>query len=172
MGVRRVVTRHDAERRSVVASDEEAIAIPFGSRGGAVYVVWGRDDVAHFPDDGSVPRTARAFPPPGGCRVSVAELPPGESTEFDEFVSTALAEFTEPGRPGMHRTASLDFDIVLEGTVGLELDGEEVLLSSGDIVVQNGTRHRWHNRGPGKAKWAAVVVGARHDLVSPSSEEL
>jgi len=172
MGVRRVVTRHDAARRSVVASDEEAIAIPFGSRGGTVYVVWARDDVAHFPDDGSLPRTARAFPPAGGCRVSVAEIPPGESTEFDEFVSTALAEFAEPGRPGMHRTASLDFDIVLEGTVGLELDGEEILLSPGDIVVQNGTRHRWHNRGPGKAKWAAVVIGAHHDLVLPSSGEL
>ena len=46
-----------------------------------------------------------------------------------------------------------------------ELDGEEVLPQLGDIVVQNGTRHRWHNRGPGPAKWAAVVIGARHDLV-------
>jgi quercetin dioxygenase-like cupin family protein len=154
-----------------VASDEGAIAIPFGSRGGAVHVVWGRDDIARFPDDGSPALTASAFPPPGGCRVSVAELPPGESTEFDEFVSTALAEFAESGRPGMHRTASLDFDIVLEGTVGLELDGEEIVLNPGDIVVQNGTRHRWHNRGSNKAKWVAVVIGAHHDLVRPRVTE-
>jgi quercetin dioxygenase-like cupin family protein len=98
--------------------------------------------------------------------VSVAELPPGESTEFDEFVSRSAAEFAEPNRPGVHRTASLDFDIVLQGVVGLELDGEEVVLNPGDIVVQNGTRHRWHNRGPGTARWVAVVIGARHDLVS------
>jgi quercetin dioxygenase-like cupin family protein len=168
MAVRRVVTGHNAERRSVVASDGLALKIPFGSNGGAFHLVWGRDDIAHFPDDGSRPRTARAFPPPGGCRVAVAELPPGESTEFDAFVSTALAEFAEPGRPGLHRTPSLDFDIVLEGTVGLELDGEEILLNPGDIVVQNGTRHRWHNRGPGRAKWATVVIGAPHDLVPPS----
>ena len=49
-------------------------------------------------------------------------------------------------RAGMHRTATLDYDIVLEGTIGLELDnGAEVTLHPGDIVVQNGTRHRWHN---------------------------
>jgi quercetin dioxygenase-like cupin family protein len=169
MGVRRVVTRHDAEGRSIVASDEAAVTIPFGSSGGAICAVWGRDDVAHFPDDGSPPRTMGAFPPPGGCRASVQDLPPGESTEFDEFVNASLAEFAEATRPGMHRTASLDFNIVLEGTVGLELDGEEILLNPGDVLVQNGTRHRWHNRGPGRAKWATVVIGARHDLVSRSS---
>ena len=33
-------------------------------------------------------------------------------------------------------------------TVCLELDnGAEVTLEPGDVVVQNGTRHRWHNRG-------------------------
>ena len=91
MPVRRVATGHNAEGRSVVASDRPSLEIPFGNNGGAFHVVWGRDDVAHFPDDGSRPRTASAFPPPGGCGVVVVELPPGESTEFDEFVSTALA---------------------------------------------------------------------------------
>jgi uncharacterized cupin superfamily protein len=94
-----------------------------------------------------------------------AVLPPGGSRDFDEFVSTALAEFTEPGRPGVHRTASVDFDIVLEGAVGLELGDGEVMLHPGDAAVLNGTRHRWHNRGEGFAKWASVNIGARHDLV-------
>jgi mannose-6-phosphate isomerase-like protein (cupin superfamily) len=165
MTVRRVVTGHD-DGRSIVASDDDAVPIPFGTRGGATYLVWGRDDIARFPDDGSPQPWSAAFPPPGGTRVSVTELPPGESSEFDEFVSRALAEFADPTRPGMHRTASLDFDIVLEGTVGLELDGEEVVLRPGDIVVQNGTRHRWHNRGSDTAKFAAVVIGAANDLVS------
>ncbi len=165
MPVRRLVTGHDSEGRSVAAADEQAPRIPFGSHDGAVYLVWGRDDVARFPDDGAQPQITSPFPPPGGCRASVTELPPGASTDFDEFVTTALAKYADPEQPGMHRTASIDFDIVLEGTIGLELDGEEVLLGPGDIVVQNGTRHRWHNRGPGTAKWAAVVIGARNDLV-------
>ena len=104
--VRRVVTGHDSVGNGLVVSDEEAAAIAFGSSGGASYLLWGRDDTAEFPDDGSPPTFTEAFPPPGGCGVSVSELPPGESTEFDEFVSIALARYAEPGKPGMHRTAS------------------------------------------------------------------
>jgi quercetin dioxygenase-like cupin family protein len=163
MPVRRVVTGHDPGGRSVVVADEPSPVIPTGS--GAVHFVWGRDDIANFPDDGSSPPTTTAFPPPGGCRVSVIELPAGGQAGFDQMVTTALAEFADPDRPGMHRTASLDFDIVLEGHPVLELDGEEIELHPGDIVVQNGTSHRWQNRGPGTTKWAAVVIGAHHDDV-------
>jgi mannose-6-phosphate isomerase-like protein (cupin superfamily) len=165
MAVRRVVTGHDTDGRSVVVADEQSPSFPFGTNGGAAYAVWGRDDIARFPDDGKPHPWRQAFPPPGGCRMSVSELPPGESTEFDEFVRTGLAQWADQDNPGMHRTASLDFDIVLEGVVGLELDGEEILLYPGDVVVQNGTRHRWHNRGPGIAKFAGIVIGAHHDVV-------
>jgi len=166
MAVRRVVTGHDAEGRSVVVADEPSDKLSFGARGGGIHLVWARDDVAHFPDDGSQPPSRTAFPAPGGCRMSVFELPPGDAGEFDEFVSDSLSEFSDPDRPGMHRTASLDFDIVLEGTVGLELDGQEAVLNPGDVVVQNGTSHRWHNRGSVIARVASVVVGADHDLVA------
>ena len=65
----------------------------------------------------------------------------------------------------MHRTATLDYDVVLEGTIGLELDnGIEVMLHAGDIVVQNGTRHRWHNRGTTIARYLAVTVGAHNTM--------
>ena len=56
--------------------------------------------------------------------------------------------------PGMHRTDSTDFGVVLSGNVALELDdGVEVLLSPGDVVVQNGTRHRWRVVGNVPAQW-------------------
>jgi quercetin dioxygenase-like cupin family protein len=48
----------------------------------------------------------------------------------------------------MHRTVTLDFGIVHEGEIHLELDnGEERALSKGDVVVQCGTIHAWHNKG-------------------------
>jgi len=53
----------------------------------------------------------------------------------------------------------------MEGRVGMELDnGVEVLLGPGDVVVQNGTRHRWHNRGDTVARWVSVTIGANHQV--------
>ena len=43
----------------------------------------------------------------------------------------------------------------------LELDdGATVTLNPGDTVVQNGTRHRWHNPGTVPAVVVAVLIGA------------
>ena len=45
-----------------------------------------------------------------------------------------------------HRTNSLDYGIVLQGQLELELDdGNKTLLHAGDIVVQRGTIHLWRN---------------------------
>ena len=91
---------------------------------------------------GSQPIMSAAFPPPGGCSLAVMELTPG-GNDFHEFVRTALAPSADPDEPGMRRTATMDYDIVLDGIIGLELDnGTEVTLKLGDVVVQNGTRHR------------------------------
>ena len=54
----------------------------------------------------------------------------------------------------MHTTDSTDFGILLSGNVVLELDdATEVSLSPGDVVVQNGTRHRWRVVGDVPAIW-------------------
>ena len=165
--VRRVVTGHDGAGRSIVVSDEQVEGMPIGSGGSHAYPLWGRDDPAAFPDDGAPPVVDSLFPPVGGCRCAIVTIGAGATREFDEFVSTALAEFADPDVPGMHRTASLDFDVVLSGSVVLELDdGIEVELGPGDVVVQNGTRHRWHNRSDAPATYASIVVGATNSLVA------
>ncbi len=48
--------------------------------------------------------------------------------------------------PYMQKTRSLDFCLVLEGSITLVLDTEEVHLEAGDTVVQRGTNHAWSNR--------------------------
>jgi mannose-6-phosphate isomerase-like protein (cupin superfamily) len=164
MRVRRVVTGHTSEGKAVVVSDDPVPSSPIGNGGSAVTVLWGRDDVADFPDDGTPPPRSAGFPGPGGCALAVMELAP-EGQEFHEFVRDALAPWADPDEPGMHRTATIDYDVVLDGTIGLELDdGVEVRLGPGDVVVQNGTRHRWHNRGDTVARLLAVTVGARHRI--------
>lgn len=62
----------------------------------------------------------------------------------------------------MHRTVSLDYGVVLEGEVQLELDsGETRLLKRGDVAVQRGTNHAWRNVTPpgedGQAQWARML---------------
>lgn len=48
----------------------------------------------------------------------------------------------------MHTTPTVDMSYIISGEVVLELDdNKEVILKEGDAIVQNGTRHRWFNRG-------------------------
>lgn len=46
----------------------------------------------------------------------------------------------------MHRTSSLDFGIVLEGTIEMVLDdGSKTVMRRGDVAVQRATMHQWRN---------------------------
>src|SRR5262245_2530570 len=101
MGVRRVVTGHDADGRSVIISDDDVEGVASGERGGEGISIWGRDDTAHFPDDGSHPTWTALFPPVGGCRLTVFSLAPGGSDDFDNFIATALTDYAVEGRPGL-----------------------------------------------------------------------
>jgi quercetin dioxygenase-like cupin family protein len=102
-------------------------------------------------------------------------VPPASSatlpTDFDLPAALAdmeqklpgLSAHMEPAAPGMHTTATIDFEVVLEGEVWLELDdGKEVHLKAGDTVVQNGTRHAWRNHGTVPARLAVFLIGAHH----------
>jgi quercetin dioxygenase-like cupin family protein len=180
--VRRVVTGHDASGRAVFASDERvAPFVPGFSPLSAFHQLWGFDETPRFPDDGSRPATTAYFPPVGGFRFGFFTLPPDDGNQVPEGVDVgaALAEVQqtlvgmldhmEPGAPGMHTTATVDVEVVLSGTVVLELDdGATVTLEPGDTVVQNGTRHRWSNPGSEPATLAVVLVGAHHDRVHPA----
>jgi mannose-6-phosphate isomerase-like protein (cupin superfamily) len=164
MKIRRVVTGHTPEDQAIVVSDDLVATMSIGDKGSEIALIWGRDDPGQFPDDGKERPISSAFPPPSGCRCAMWQLAP-EGDEFHEFVAQALTPWSDANEPGMHRTATLDYDIVLEGVIGLELDdGFEVTLRPGDVVVQNGTRHRWHNRGDTFARMLSVTVGAHNQI--------
>ncbi|MFC4907048.1 cupin domain-containing protein [Actinomadura gamaensis] len=171
--VRRVVTGHDAEGRSRVVDDREVEPITSELMPGcAFFRLWGRDERPAFPDDGT-PRPAEAwYPPRDGSRFMINTVPPGELVpapgvdkaaaldELERRMPGAMAA-GEPGAPGMHTTDSLDYVLVVSGEVVLELDdGEEAVLRAGDVVVQNGTRHAWHNRGAEPCTIVGVAIGA------------
>jgi mannose-6-phosphate isomerase-like protein (cupin superfamily) len=169
MNVRRVVTGHDASGKSVFVTDEKVAPQPHTG----FHRLWGGDSTPQFPDDGSMPDNHMYFPPIGGFRFGMFSLAPDSVAGSDIDAAAGLADFEAeaPGllrymdlsEPGMHTTDTIDFEVVLEGTVVLELDdGAEVTLRPGDTVVQNGTRHRWKNAGDTTARLAVFMCGAAH----------
>jgi mannose-6-phosphate isomerase-like protein (cupin superfamily) len=180
MKIRRVVTGHDRSGRAVFTSDThvegDTLELFPGSE---FHNLWGGDRTPVFPDDGSEPRHPTYFPPVGGFRFAFFTLAP-ESQAAPEIGDLAraqaemeaklpgLASYMEPDGAGMHTTATIDFEIVLDGEVDLELDaGACVHLRAGDCVVQNGTRHAWRNRGSRPVRIGFFSVGAQHAKVPP-----
>lgn len=179
MDVRRVVTGHDADGKAVFVSDERVPPIvPSLTPGNEFHRLWGADEAPRFPDDGSRPEARDYFPPVGGFRFGIFTIPPdgGAGAPPGLDMEAALAEFEEllPGlarhmerdNPGMHTTATIDFEVVLSGSCTLELDdGVSLDVGPGDTVVQNGTRHRWSNKGTEPCRLAVFICGAHHDRV-------
>lgn len=181
MKVRRVVTGHNESGKSVFVSDEavEPTTVQLMPQA-EFHLLWGADNAPQFPDDGSMPEWRTYFPPIGGFRFGVFTVPPGVAGDalagvnIEEAVADleanlpGMIRYMDPSDPGMHTTDTIDFEVVLEGTVVLELDdGAEVTLRPGDTVVQNGTRHRWRNPGDTPAHVALFICGANHAKVPP-----
>ena len=179
MGIRRVVTGHDAAGKAVFASDEEVEPTTLSLVPGAeFYRLWGLDETARFPDDGSQRSSLQYFPPVGGVRFGLFSVAPDSAVFVEDLdIEAALAEMEErlpglaghmePDNPGMHTTATVDYEFIVSGSVVLELDdGATRELSVGDTVVQNGTRHAWRNPYDEPCLLVVVLVGAHHDNVS------
>jgi hypothetical protein len=173
MRVRRVVTGHDEKGKAVFASDEEVDPLTLELMPGTEFHrLWGGDQAPTFPDDGRPTAQPTYFPPVGGYRFGLFSVPPASAAlpadldlarglgELEEKLP-GLMSHVEPDNPGMHTTDTIDFEVVLSGEVVLELDdGAEKVLHPGDTVVQNGTRHRWSNRGTDPAVLAVFITGA------------
>ena len=173
MTMRRVVTGQTADGRSVFVSDEDVAPTTISlSPGSEFHRLWGSDSVPSLPTDGSLPPHHAYFPPAGGYRFGFFTVPPaGQALPADLDIAAAFEEMEErlpgmaahmePADPGMHTTDTVDFEVVISGQVGCELDdGAKVTLNPGDTFVQNGTRHRWSNPGSVPAVLFVALIGA------------
>ncbi len=135
--------------------------------------VWGADAPVQLPSDGGEPPWSSFVPPADGFRFLLWTVPPESEAAAIPAADVAagfaeleralpgLLEFNEVDQPGMHTTDTVDLDVVVAGELWLELDdGAEVHLRPGDVVIQNGTRHAWHNRGTVPATIVTALVGA------------
>jgi mannose-6-phosphate isomerase-like protein (cupin superfamily) len=152
MAVRRVVTGIGDDGRSTFLSDGDA----FG--GDAWAEVWLTDPAAGL-DAVVDPRLGIGVlePPAGGTAFRVFHVP--TDAQMRESMSRSTIEGIESD--GFHTTQTIDYVMVLEGEIALELDTGEVQLKPGDCVVQRGTRHAWRNRSDEPVKMMAVMVSTR-----------
>ena len=152
---RRVVTGHTPDGVSVVLSDGPVpVSREIAEDGVAFHEIWNTVGApAPLTAADEVDPTERELavpPPPLGTKIRINEFQPG-------FLNTVGLQSP------VHRTASVDYGIVLEGEITLVLDDSEVTLQAGDVVVQRGTDHAWANRGDTVARVVFVLVDGEFD---------
>jgi naringenin degradation protein FdeH len=169
--VRRIVTGHDANGRSVVLMDGESPHRFVLDQAGGLRLteLW---ETRSAPADNRSGADAggherRIEPVNGGTVFRVIEYPPDRERlkSIDpeaHFTSMGVraADAATRRHPGMHRTDTVDYCIVLSGQIWAVLDEGEVLLRAGDCLVQRGTNHAWSNRGDAPCTIAFVLVAA------------
>jgi len=177
--IRRVVTGHDENGKSIVVSDECAPAVRTSpARPGHFSTeIWRTGGapapIGNEPDPTTGARQLK--PPKYGTVIRVSEMPPESEAvrNFDTAAAKKIFEsmgqveastYKEGGRhPLMHRTETIDYGIVLSGELTLVLDDSEVHLRAGDIVVQRGTNHAWSNRSGQPCIIAFILVDGKFE---------
>jgi mannose-6-phosphate isomerase-like protein (cupin superfamily) len=171
---RRVVTAN-VDTKSVVQSDEQMEAYQFRSVPGYEHtLVWVNPTTPDLREDQrSDLYPDSVVPGPGGTSLHFVTFPPssvfadpsfdGEAAGREALIRLkGLADHFETEDPAMHRTNTVDYAVVYEGEIWLELDdAKTVHLKRGDVVVQNGTRHAWRNKGAKPATMLFFLNGAK-----------
>jgi quercetin dioxygenase-like cupin family protein len=141
--VRRVVTGHDQNGRAVVSIDETVGNIREGRPGAHVAAIW----------------TTEGFPVDNDGHEDAATRKVG--TTLDNGTVFRVVSFAPGVAARNHRTDSIDYAVVISGEIDMEIDGANVHLKAGDVLVQRGTIHNWVNKGSAPCVIAFVLIAAK-----------
>ena len=144
--IRRFVTGHDAKNVAKVIMEGPATNAKHPSAGTVSTMIWSTD---RTPADIAVGESVEDL----GARI-IGTAPPANGTRF------AVIDFPPDNEPRMHRTETIDYVIVLEGEIEMDMDGSTVKMKAGDVMVQRGTNHAWANRSSARARVAFVLIDA------------
>ena len=136
--VRRIVTGHTKEGKAIFINDQEfeTKLIPTGDA--KMSLIWTTAEVPADLNDDTEGREREADTTlRGGSVIRVVDMLPGATSPF-------------------HRSASIDYGIVLHGEIELELDDGAIRnIGEGGIIIQRGTVHLWRN--PSKSETCRIV---------------
>jgi quercetin dioxygenase-like cupin family protein len=145
--LRRVVTGHDANGKAIVTIDEVSRDLVSTRPGVSTCVAW----------------TSEGFPIDNNGEADEALRKTG--TTHANGTVFRIIEFAPGNAERNHRTDSIDYACVLSGEIDMDLDGTNVHLKAGDVIVQRGTIHNWINRGTEPCVIAFVLIAA-HSVVA------
>ncbi|HZP46421.1 MAG TPA: cupin domain-containing protein [Candidatus Binataceae bacterium] len=162
---RRIVTGNNAQGKSTIIIDGPPT--PFGA-------YWMTDSIPvdnRGSEDAAV-KVNTLEPPRGGSYFRFATIPPEDPSVTPAERERQMARLFEQmnashcrgntsQHPGMHKTRTIDYVVLLSGKVTLMLNEGQVDLEPFDVVVQRGTDHAWINKGPEPALIAAVLIDAK-----------
>ena len=171
--VRRVVTAINANGRSYIAEDgppPRTVSAP-GRPGYLIRNLWttsGTVSAARIaaPDDGLAGYKG-VHPPKHGTVIRIIDYPPRHpDPEVRQRQAAALYKEVFPDlhhdvsspNAGMHTTKTVDYAIVLKGTMTALLDEGTCELHEGDVLIQRGTSHAWENRSSEMVRMAYILI--------------
>jgi len=169
--IRRVLTADDAKGRSRIVEDGPAPTVRLvperpGYR--AVNVWRTEESPAKIGSADTTSAHKGVSPPKTGTILRIVDFPPEPKdpqelerwmkATFGGIYSDADHDRDTQRHPGMHRTETVDYALVLEGEIWAVMDEGETLLRAGDILIQRGTNHAWANRSGKTCRIAFVLV--------------
>ena len=168
--MRRIVTGHNKEGRSIITIDGPP-ARSIGEDVGGLFELWNTDgNIIDTKDNlDRADQDIILSPPTGGTKFRYFQInPTPEGIPMEIMQEIAADAFEKIGaghhrvdtskHPAMHKTETIDYIILLKGDVTLILDEDEVTLKPHDVVVQRGTNHAWVNNGNEPALLIAVLI--------------
>jgi hypothetical protein len=172
--VRRVVTGKDANGKAVAMIDGLSTSVHRRAELGLTNtLLWVTDSVpaSLSSTEDAATRKVGITPPAGGTIFRVIEFAPQKDVTADYETRLKLTQGIglapegpsreHPRDPGMHRTRTIDYAVILSGEIDMLLDDSEVHLKACDVVVQRGTNHAWVNRGEAPCQVAFILVDAK-----------
>ena len=170
--IRRVVTGHDRNGKSIFVEDRKAPnVLEMASMPGVALTDLWLTQTSPASNSGSKDAAAgriKLEPPASGTILRIVEFPPDKLWRKSADAKKAFASIGAGGAPDhasgdamMHATAMVDYIIVLKGEIYAIMDKGERRLRAGDVLIQRGTNHSWSVRTKEPCVIAAVLVGAK-----------
>lgn len=138
---KRIVTGVNSAGKSIISTNGRPPTV-LGIEGGGMEELWAIEAFPHTLDE---PR-------------NIADAPEYPSRMDNAVAWFRTVTFAPHSSYPMHTTGTLDFVIVLSGSVRMLMEEGEVTLHPGDSVIQRDTLHAWANDSDDPCVVAGVLI--------------